>query len=120
MNHTIIKNDPTHCSKCLRHISELEPFEEFNGAKLIKSHKVLVAFNEEMETILMQIKYTRSYQLNSEAHTLRNIWHCSNFKELEKMYGREKLHQAYIYDLTANSIVTVLECRECFMGLQIK
>ena len=108
---------PVRCSKCSRHVSELQPFEEpeFKGVKLVKTFRVLVPYNELSEAILRDVKYAEPKTAIPYSDTAyKGLWRASNFIELEQKYGRALLHQAYVYDLMADSIVTYHECRDCF------
>jgi len=97
-------------------VSELRPFDptNFNETKLVQTHRVLVPYDEEMEAILGQVVYAKRGELYAYTQpTYNGLWGCLNFRELEALYGREKLHRAYVYDLMANTVVTFYECRDC-------
>ena len=107
---------PVRCDLCARDVEDLLPFDQtgFNETKLVKTHRILVPRNEEMEEILEQVVYAKSGELYPYTKPIYNdLWRCLNYKELENLYGREKLHQAYIYDLMANTMVSFYECRDC-------
>jgi hypothetical protein len=107
---------PTRCDLCSRKVDELQPFDHSgcNPIKLKRTHRVLVPTNNEMEAILAQVVYAKPHELHPYTEPLYNdLWRCLNFKELEALYGREKLHQAYVYSLMANTVVVFNECKDC-------
>ena len=107
---------PVRCHLCARPATELAPFDRtgFNPVRLVRTHRVLVPYNEEMEDILRQVVYAKPDELYPYTRPIYNdLWRCLNFRELEAVYGREKLHRAYVYSLMANTVVSFYECRDC-------